>query len=140
MYQKFSNYANLNYFKFSNSSLNNVNNRINQMNLSYDEFNKLINQMMDKNFQEKLIAFNLIKNEPEHDKRIYNIVKINKEKYNNLIGKKTKLMDFIKTFFDKIESKYIKEINKQKMQPTQPICTSLQKLEKFLKDSKQYKE
>ena len=95
---------------------------------------------MDKNdFKEKLIVFNLLKNEQDNEKKIYDFLKKIKIKYNNLYEKFIKCEYFMKTFFDNQEQNYIKEIkNHKEILKHDTIGVSLNRLEGFLNDSKKY--
>ena len=69
IYPKFHNYISSDYFQISNIALNNVYNNIFRLELNYNEFNKLIQQLDKNDFKEKLIVFNLLKNEQDNEKK-----------------------------------------------------------------------
>ena len=141
MYQRFYKYNNYSYFRISYNSLTNVYNKIIGLNLSHDKFIKLIEQLDKKEFKEKLIIFNLLKNQPDQNTIIYDLLNKNKKKYQNLIEKITKLENYLKTFFDNQEKNYLKEITEQKkILKGKNIGEALKKLENFVSKSDKYEK
>ena len=140
IYPNFQNYHDSEYFKISNSTLNKIYKKIIKLELNYNEFNRLIEELDKKDFQEKLICFNILRNKLDRDKKIYNIIKQNNDKLNIVKIKLINTENFFKTFFDKDERNYLKKINEQKqILFTKTIDVILKKLEKFFNESEQYK-
>ena len=134
IYQKFFyKYESYNYFKGSNNSLNQIYNKILSIDLSYKQFIKLIEQIDNKNFQEKLTVFKFLINQPNIEKIIYDWLKNNKEKYLNLMNNLNNYKNFLSNFFDIQEKNCLKEIKELiNISQSKHMGETLQTLESFL--------
>ena len=95
---------------------------------------------MDKNeFIEKLITFNLLRNEPDNENKIRIFLSNNKKRYDHLMEKLAKSENFIKTFLENEEKNFLNNINYQKMKiNTNNIGNALKDIENFFENSIQY--
>ena len=140
IYEKFYNHLDCSYFKKSNNSLTNIYNKLIKMDLSYEEFNKLKEQIDKDYFQEKLITFCLLQSQPDHNSKIYDLLKENIKTYQNSIQKLEKLEMFLKAFFYQ-EKGLLNEIKIQKKKLKKcPIYVNLKNLEIMLSKTNKYEK
>ena len=136
----YKNYNKEKYFVKSNFTLNVLYNNLTKLNLSYDEFIKLIEQFNEDAFKEKLIPFNLLKNNEEEEEIIYGLIKMNKNNFNKLTNDLFKLENLLKTFLDILEKDFLNEIKiKKENLKNENIMNTLKNLEDFLNNSNQFK-
>ena len=142
--QFFYKYESYKYFKESNNSLNQIYKKIMGIDLSYKKFIKLIEQIDNENFQEKLTVFNFLINQSNIKKMIYDWLKLNKEKYQNLMNNLNKYKNFLSNFFDVQEKNCLIEIKEEQINISQSknMGETLLIMESFLEGSnyKKYKD
>jgi hypothetical protein len=138
LYPKFTNFLNANYFKYSNLTLANLYNQISRLELNFNEFERLIEQIDKIEFKEKLIAFNLLRNEPDNENKIHNFLNNIKANFNHLMEKLAISENFIKTFLDYEEKDFLNNINYKMKIKTKNIGNVLKDMENFFKNSNQY--
>ena len=143
IFQNFPNCHNIAFIKDSSKSLNNLYNKIYKMNLTHEEFIKLTEDLVkNSDFQEKIIAFNMIKNDTEEAKKMTEFLKRKREVYNLLKERLSKCESFLKTFFGNQEKKNINEINDKTnlIIKSKNIGKDLNILENYFKNSNIFKK
>ena len=142
IFQYFPDYHYLSFIKDSNKSLSNLYNKLYNKNLTNKEFIKITKNLEDNDFQEKIIAFNMLKNDTEEAKKMTEFLKREKGVYNLLKGQLVKCENFLKTFFGNEEKNNIDIIikNKNLILNSKNIGKDLNTIEKFISNSNIFKD